>query len=152
MACLNQQVIKSIMKKLLGIVVLVLMWCNVGFAENFKCEIHPNLTYIIKVDNFNEQFLATVDPDTGKFNDNSVIHNYGFRILNGEVIEFRGDNSKIFKLIVLRNSKKGDDFSFRGIYFEGSYVHSIKIDTWDEDVPIYLYNDLTKEQLKGTCK
>ena len=140
------------MKKLSLYIFLVLMWCNVGFAENFKCEIHPNLTYIIKVDNFNEQFLATVDPDTGKFNDNSVIHNYGFRILNGELIEFRGDNSKIFKLIVLRNSKKGSASSFRGIYFEESYVHSIRIDTWKDDLPISIYNDWTRKEMKGTCK
>jgi hypothetical protein len=128
------------------------MFCNNAYAENFKCEIHSNLSYIIKVDNSNEQVLATVNPETGKLDDNSVIYNFPSSVLNGEVIEFRGDNSNIFKLIVLRNSKKGDDFSFRGIYFQGSYVHSIKIDTWDEDVPIYLYNDLTKEQLKGTCK
>ena len=128
------------------------MFCNNAYAENFKCEIHSNLSYIIKVDNSNEQVLATVNPETGKLDDNSVIYNFPSSVLNGEVIEFRGDNSNIFKLIVLRNSKKGGDFSFRGIYFQGSYVHSIKIDTWDEDVPIYLYNDLTKEQLKGTCK
>ena len=140
------------MKKLSLYVFLGLMWCNVGFAENFKCEIHPNLTYIIKVDNFNEQVLATVDPDTGKFNDNSVIHNSGFRILNGEVIEFRGDSSRIFKLIVLSNSKKGDSSSFRGLYFEDGYVHSIKINTWEDDVPIYIYNDWIKNEIKGSCK
>jgi len=27
------------MKKLLGILVLVLMWCNVGFAESYNCKI-----------------------------------------------------------------------------------------------------------------
>ena len=140
------------MKKLLGIVVLGLLLSGNAYAGNFKCEIHPNLSYIIKVDNFNEQVLATVDPETGKFTDNSVIHNSGFRILNGEVIEFRGDSSRIFKLIVLRNSKKGDASGFRGLYFEDSYVHSIKINTWEDDVPIYIYNDWTKGQIKGSCK
>ena len=140
------------MKKAIAIIVLGFLLSTNAYAENFKCEIHSNLSYIIKVDNSNEQVLATVNPETGKLDDNSVIYNFPSFVLNGEVIEFRGDNSNIFKLIVLRNSKKGDDFSFRGIYFQGSYVHSIKIDTWDEDVPIYLYNDLTKEQLKGTCK
>ena len=144
------------MKKLSLYIFLVLMVCNNAYAENFKCEIHSNLSYIIKVDNSNEQVLATVNPETGKLDDNSVIYNFPSSVLNGEVIEFRGDNSNIFKLIVLRNSKKGDDFSFRGIYFQGSYVHSIKIDTWDEDVPIYLYNDWGNwdgaKQLKGTCK
>ena len=140
------------MKKLSLYVFLGLMWCNVGFAENFNCEIHPNLTYVIKVDNFNEQVLATVDPDTGKFTDNSVIHNSGFRILNGEVIEFRGDSSRVFRLIVLSNSKKGDSSSFRGLYFEDGYVHSIKINTWEDDVPIYIYNDWIKNEIKGSCK
>jgi len=140
------------MKKLSLYIFLFLMWCNVGFTENFKCEIHPNLTYIIKVDNFNEQVLATVDPDTGKFTDNSVIHNSGFRILNGELIEFRGDNSKIFKLLVLSNSKKGGVSSFRGIYFEENYVHSIRIDTWKDDLPISIYNDWNRNEIKGTCK
>ena len=140
------------MKKLLGIVVLVLMWCNVGFAENFKCEINPNLTYIIKVDNLKDQLLATVDMETGKFDDNSVVYNLPSLVLNGEVIEFRGDNSKIFKLIVLRNSKKGSASSFRGIYFEESYVHSIRIDTWKDDLPISIYNDWTRNEIKGTCK
>ena len=137
-------------KKLLGILVLGLMWCNVGFAENFKCEIQPNLTYIIKVDNLKDQLLATVDMETGKFDDNSVLYNP--HVFNGEVIEFRGDNSKIFKLAVLSNSKKGGASSFRGIYFEESYVHSIRIDTWKDDLPISIYNDWTRKEMKGTCK
>ena len=140
------------MKKLSLYIFLVLMWCNVGVAENFKCEINPNLTYIIKVDNLKDQFLATVDMETGKFDDNSVVYNLPSLVLNGEVIEFRGDNSKIFKLIVLRNSKKGSASSFRGIYFEESYVHSIRIDTWKDDLPISIYNDWTRKEMKGTCK
>ena len=139
------------MKKLSLYIFLVLMWCNVGVAENFKCEINPNLTYIIKVDNLKDQFLATVDMETGKFDDNSVVYNLPSLVLNGEVIEFRGDNSKVFKLIVLRNSKKGAG-SFRGIYFENSYVHSIRIDTWKDDLPISIYNDWTRKEMKGTCK
>ncbi len=138
------------MKKLSLYIFLVLMWCNVGFAENFKCEINPNLTYIIKVDNLKDQFLATVDMETGKFDDNSVLYNP--HVFNGEVIEFRGDNSKIFKLAVLSNSKKGGASSFRGIYFEESYVHSIRIDTWKDDLPISIYNDWTRNEIKGTCK
>lgn len=140
------------MKNFLGIMVLGLLLSGNVYAGNFKCEIHSNLSYIIKVDNFNEQVLATVDPETGKFTDNSVIHNSGFRILNGELIEFRGDNSKIFKLLVLRNSKKGGVSSFRGIYFEENYVHSIRIDTWKDDLPISIYNDWTRNQIIGTCK
>ena len=129
-----------------------MMVCNNAYAENFKCEIHSNLSYIIKVDNSNEQVLATVNPETGKLDDNSVIYNFPSSVLNGEVIEFRGDNSKIFKLIVLRNSKKGSASSFRGIYFEESYVHSIRIDTWKDDLPISIYNDWTRNEIKGTCK
>ena len=140
------------MKKLLGIIALCLLLSGNAYAGNFKCEIHSNLSYIIKVDNFNEQVLATVDPETGKFTDNSVIHNSGFRILNGEVIEFRGDSSRVFRLIVLSNSKKGDSSSFRGLYFEDGYVHSIKINTWEDDVPIYIYNDWIKNEIKGSCK
>ena len=140
------------MKKLLGIIALCLLLSGNAYAGNFKCEIHSNLSYIIKVDNFNEQVLATINPETGKFNDNSVIHNFGFRVLNGEVIEFRGDSSRIFKLIVLSNSKKGDASSFRGLYFEDGYVHSIKINTWEDDVPIYIYNDWIKNEIKGSCK
>ena len=138
------------MKKLSLYIFLVLMWCNVGVAENFKCEINPNLTYIIKVDNLKDQLLATVDMETGKFDDNSVLYNP--HVFNGEVIEFRGDNSKIFKLAVLSNSKKGGASSFRGIYFEESYVHSIRIDTWKDDLPISIYNDWTRKEMKGTCK
>ena len=140
------------MKKLSLYIFLVLMVCNNAYAENFKCEIHSNLSYIIKVDNSNEQVLATVNPETGKLDDNSVIYNFPSSVLNGEVIEFRGDNSKIFKLIVLRNSKKGSASSFRGIYFEESYVHSIRIDTWKDDLPISIYNDWTRKEIKGSCK
>ena len=140
------------MKKLLGILVLGFLLSTNAYAENFKCEIHSNLSYIIKVDNLNEQILATVDPESGKFEDNSVVYNLPSLVLNGEVIEFRGDNSKVFKLIVLRNSKKGSASSFRGIYFEESYVHSIRIDTWKDDLPISIYNDWTRNEIKGTCK
>jgi len=139
------------MKKILEIVVLGFLLSTNAYAENFKCEIHSNLSYIIKVDNLNEQILATVDPESGKFEDNSVVYNLPSLVLNGEVIEFRGDNSKVFKLIVLRNSKKGAG-SFRGIYFENSYVHSIRIDTWKDEVPIFIYNDWTKRVIKGSCK
>ena len=139
------------MKKLSLYVFLVLMFCNNAYAGNFKCEIHSNLSYVIKVDNADEQVLASVNSETGKFfDDNSVI--YEFEVLNGEVIEFRGNESKVFNMVVLRNSKIGDASSFRGIYFEESYVHSIRINTWDEDVPIYLYNDWTQTEAKGTCK
>ena len=140
------------MKKAILIVVLGFLLSTNAYAENFKCEIHSNLSYIIKVDNLNEQILATVDPESGKFEDNSVVYNLPSLVLNGEVIEFRGDNSKIFKLIVLRNSKKGSASSFRGIYFEESYVHSIRIDTWKDDLPISIYNDWTRKEMKGTCK
>ena len=129
------------------------MCCGNVYAAIFRCEINPNHHYVIKADSEEEQVLATINPETGKIDDNSQIYSSG--VNNGEVIKFLNGKSQVFKMVVLKNSKIGSDWSFRAIYFDPSYnayVHSIAIDTWKKDAPIYLYNDWEKKLLKGTCK
>ena len=140
------------MKKLLGIVVLGLLLSGNVFAEIFKCEINKKHTVVIKVDRNQEpQSLVTVDIEKGIFNNDSVIATMS--VLKGELIEFKGDKSRDYDLIVLHNAKKDSDWSFRAIYFEGvpAYVITVKIDYWDENHPIYMYDDWNNEIAKGTC-
>ena len=87
----------------------------------------------------------------GIFNNDSVIATTS--VLKGELIEFKGDKSRDYDLIVLHNAKKDSDWSFRAIYFEGvpAYVITVKIDYWDENHPIYMYDDWNNEIAKGTC-
>ena len=140
------------MKKLLGIVFLGLLVSDISFAEIFKCEINKNHTVVIKVDRNQEpQSLVTVDSEKGIYNNDSVIATPA--VLKGELIEFKGDKSSDYDLIVLHNAKKDSDWSFRAIYFEGvpAYVITVKIDYWDENHPIYMYDDWNNEIAKGTC-
>ena len=140
------------MKKLFGIVVLVLLFCDISFAEIFKCKFNENHTIVIKTDRLNnEQSLVTVDLEKGTFNNDSMIATTG--ILTGELIEFKGNKTRDYDLVVLNNAKKDSDWSFRAIYFEGlpPYVITVKIDYWDENHPIYMYDDWTNEIAKGTC-
>ena len=140
------------MKKLLGIVVLGLLLSGNVFAEIFKCEINKKHTVVIKVDRNQEpQSLVTVDIEKGIFNNDSVIATTS--VLKGELIEFKGDKSRDYDLIVLHNAKKDSDWSFRAIYFEGipPYVITVKIDYWDKNHPIYIYDDWNNEIAKGTC-
>ena len=140
------------MKKLLGIVVLGLLLSGNVFAEIFKCEINKKHTVVIKVDRNQEpQSLVTVDIEKGIFNNDSVIATTS--VLKGELIEFKGDKSRDYDLIVLHNAKKDSDWSFRAIYFEGipPYVITVKIDYWDKNHPIYMYDDWNNEIAKGTC-
>ena len=56
------------MKKLLGIVVLGLLWCNVGFAEKFiwSCLDKGKFQIIIKIDTFKKEIehISSYDFDT----------------------------------------------------------------------------------------
>ena len=155
-----QQIIynKLILKKLFLYILLVLFLTSNVYAEIFRCKIYSNLNYVIKVDsgaNKDEQVIASLNTETGKFDEDSEIYSKGTH--KGEVIEFRGKESKVFKMIVLHYSEIGDPSSFRAIYFEDSmeaypYLYSIRIETWLEDALIYLYNDFNKNLLEGTCK
>jgi hypothetical protein len=55
------------MKKLLGIVVISLLWCNVGFAEvlEWKCT-HPSIKYVnFKMDTVQKKLYANIENNHG---------------------------------------------------------------------------------------
>ena len=142
------------MKKLFStILVLGLLFSGNVFAEIYKCKLHDNHTFVIKTENSNEQVLATVDPETGKFTDDTKIFTFG--VTQGEIIEFRGKTTSNYKIMVLSNPGKEGNMSFRGIYFDtptANYFTSIKIDYFDKDHPIYFYDDWNNRIRKGTCE
>ena len=140
------------MKKLLSILVLSLLFSGSAFGEIYKCKLNDNHTFVIKTENSEEQVLATVDPESGKFTDDSKIYTFG--VTRGEIIEFRGKTSSTHEIMVLSNPDKKSSMSFRGIYFDsptGNYFTSIKIDYWDKDHPIYFYDDWNNRIRRGTC-
>ena len=141
------------MKKLLGIVILGLLLSGSAYAEIYKCEIHINHSFVIKAKKMDEQALGSLETETGKFTDKSTMFAVGITI--GEMIEFKGDKTYEREIMVLNNPEKKSPMSFRAIYFDGfgyPYVNTIRIDYWDEDRPIYFYNDWTNEITKGTCQ
>ena len=141
------------MKKLLGIVVLGLLLSGNAYAEIYKCEMHSNHSFVIKATTTHKQILATVENETGKFTGESTV--LATEVSLGEIIEFKGKQTNNREILVLNNPKKGSQNSFRAVYFDGTgypYVNTIRIDYWDEDHPIYFYNDWTNEITKGTCQ
>ena len=105
------------MKKLLTILILSFLLLGSAYAEIFKCKFNQNHTVVIKTDRLNkQQSLVTVDIEKGVFNNDSIIAATG--IQTGELIEFKGDKTREHDLVVLRNAKKGSNWSFRAMYFE----------------------------------
>ena len=141
------------MKKILGIMVLGLLLSGNAYAEIYKCKLHDNHTFIIKTKNSEEQALATLDTETGKYTSESMVYMYG--VTQGEIIEFKGKEASDHKVIVLNNPDKKSNASFRGLYFDTAgttYFTSIRIDYWDKDHPIYFYDDWNNRIRKGTCE
>ena len=141
------------MKKLLSILVFSLLIGESAYAEIYKCEIHSNHSFVIKAKKMDEQALGSLNTETGKFTDESTIFAVGITI--GEMIEFKGDKTYEREIMVLNNPDKKSPTSFRAIYFDGHvhpYVNTIRIDYWDEDRPIYFYDDWTNEVVEGKCK
>ena len=141
------------MKKLLGIMVLGLLLSGNAYAVIYKCKLHDNHTFIIKTKNSEEQALATLDTETGKYTSESMVYMYG--VTQGEIIEFKGKEASDHKVIVLNNPDKKSSASFRGLYFDTAgttYFTSIRIDYWDKDHPIYFYDDWNNRIKKGTCE
>ena len=146
------------MKKLfLSILVICSLLGGNAYAEIYKCKLHDNHTFIIKTKNssviFEEQALATLDIETGKYTSESMVYTYG--VTQGEIIEFKGKEASDHKVIVLKNPDKKSNASFRGLYFDTAgttYFTSIRIDYWDKDHPIYFYDDWNNRIRKGTCE
>ena len=141
------------MKKYLLIIIFSLLLSGNAFAEIYKCEMHSNHSFVIKAPTTHKQILATVENETGKFTGESTV--LATEVSLGEIIEFKGKQTNNREILVLNNPKKGSQNSFRAVYFDGTgypYVNSIRIDYWDEDHPIYFYNDWTNEITKGTCQ
>ena len=137
--------------KILGIVFLSLFICDISLAENYKCEFDKNHTVIISSDT-NQIGESLVIEKEGSNNSSRVAH-----VLKGELIEFRGNKSSNHELIVLNNPKKTNNggFSFRALYFDGTFpqhVTTVRIDYWDNNHPIYMYNDYNNKINKGYCK
>ena len=147
------------MKVLLTLFVLLLLgFSHSSYANLFKCKIkegYLNGEYIIKVNEGEEGYRALVDvnPDTGKFEENSKMYSY---IFTGEVMKFSFGNSQAFDMIVFSNSKKGDENNFRAIFFEKKflkgYTTTIIIETWKADLPFYLFDDWHGKKFTGNCE
>ena len=141
------------MRKILIIVLLIFFWSNISFSEIYNCEINKNYTFVIKTKNQEPQLLGSLELETGKFTEESII--YPAEIKTGELILFAGGKATTHDLIVLNDPDKKSDWSFRAIYLESPgipYVTSIVIDYWDKNHPVYIYDDWNKRIAKGTCK
>ena len=142
------------MKKLfLSILAICYLLSGNAYAVIYKCKLHDNHTFIIKTKNSEEQALATLGTETGKYTSESMVYMYG--VTQGEIIEFKGKEASDHKVIVLNNPDKKSSASFRGLYFDTAgttYFTTIRIDYWDKDHPIYFYDDWNNRIRKGTCE
>ena len=84
------------MKKLLGIVVLGLLWCNVGFAEiiNLKCK-SASVSYIT--------YIAQIDLNKGTFDANHES--------DGLPKKHRFSISKVTDSVIIANAIKTEEYS-----------------------------------------
>ena len=137
------------MKTLLTLFVLLFSSSVVAF----KCIVDNNFDtqeYIISVsDNKEVNQLGTLDEELGGTN-------YVF-ITNGYLLKKSSAfNNELYDLIIFHNSKEGDSNPFRAIFFKNdvnnTWVSNIVIETWKENMPIYIFEDYTRRVLKGNCE
>ena len=140
-------------KKLLGIAVLGLLLSTNAYANIFKCTTNDGeITYVIKVEEGEQQSIASLNAK-GEFDENSEI--YAVETMKGEIIKFQGNKSEVYNLLVTYNAPKGHPSSFRAVFFDGlyeAYLNSVKIKTWEEDYPFYIYSDFNEKITEGKCK
>ena len=152
------------MKKLLGIVVLVLLLSGNAHANIFNCKIDDTdlagnrsiLKFVIDVDDNNQSTLTTSRFGEFSYTSDDFILSSGY---NGKIIITSNGFSLregSYYLFVFDNSKKGGGNFFKAIFTESNLVglmHTVIIQVWENNMPVYLFlSDQPRKVLKGNCE
>lgn len=139
------------------IITLLVFIPSLSWAKIYNCEVKYKFTtqqFIIEYDENQKGYaLASINPETGIFDENSKFHFYSH---SGKLTKL-GTSNKSFDLILQHSSDKGDGNSFRAFFIDDSlgsnkYLVSITIKDWLQDSPIYVYDDYFNEIYEGSCK
>ena len=133
----------------------VLLFSSSVVANIFECTVEHELytqQYVIKVDEDQKVNFLSLTKEDG-----AIIEDYSIFAERGEIIKLKSIfDAKIYPLVVLENSKKGSGNPFRGIFFKndvnGTYATTIVIETWEKNMPFYLFEDISRKLLKGNCE
>ena len=144
-------------KKLLVIVVLGLLLSGNAFAGDniFKCKFEKNKTnikeLIVKVEDNQHKFLTVYNR---KNEEMEIIHRTAS---TGEVITFYHNGlSETHDLVTQQNIKAGKSDFFRAFYVNyivtALHLNTIRINTADDNLPIFVYHSFSNSLIEGSCK
>lgn len=143
------------MKTLLTLLILI---PSLSLGKIYNCEVKKKFSteqFIIEYDEKQNPYaVASINGETGVFDDNSTFHFYGQL---GQ-LTILGTSNDSFELIIQHAYEKSNDDSFRAFYidnsasFNNTYINSILIQDWMPNSPIYVYDDYFNEIYEGFCK
>jgi hypothetical protein len=143
------------MKTLLAILLLI---PSLSLGKIYNCEVKKKFSieqFIIEYDEKQNPYaVASIDRETGIFDDNSTLHFMG----QLGKLTILGTSNDSFELIIQHAYEKSNDDSFRAFYidnsvgFNNTYINSIIIQDWKQNSPIYIYDDYFNEIYEGFCK
>lgn len=143
------------MKTLLTLLLLI---PSLSLGKIYNCEVKKKFSteqLIIEYDEKQNPYaVASINGETGVFDDNSTLHFMG----QLGKLTILGTSNDSFELIIQHAYEKSNDDSFRAFYidnsvsFNNTYINSIMIQDWKLNSPIYVYDDYFNEIYEGFCK
>ena len=159
-------IVKLMMKKLLGIVVLSLLLSVNVYANIYSCQINDTFSngmsvkadLVISVDRGYGKSLVTVDSDN-KIKLNDIILGIGENSAIGQMIITSQSGGFLkkgtYELYVSKNNKVGSNNYFTAIFHDlvlfETIINTITISPWDMKIYMFL-SDQPRKVFKGTCK
>ena len=144
------------MKKIL--LTFLLLIPSLSLGKIYNCEVKKKFSteqLIIEYDEKQNPYaVASINGETGVFDDNSTLHFMG----QLGKLTILGTSNDSFELIIQHAYEKSNDDSFRAFYIDNSvslnntYINSIIIQDWKLNSPIYVYDDYFNEIYEGFCK
>ena len=144
------------MKKIL--LTFLLLIPSLSLGKIYNCEVKKKFSteqLIIEYDEKQNPYaVASINGETGVFDDNSTLHFMG----QLGKLTILGTSNDSFELIIQHAYEKSNDDSFRAFYidnsvsFNNTYINSIMIQDWKLNSPIYVYDDYFNEIYEGFCK
>ena len=146
------------MKKLFStILVLGLLLSGNAYAGDniFKCKFEKNKAnikeLIVKVEDNQHKSLTIYN------NKNEEIEKIYMSVSTGEVITFYHNGlSKTHDLVTQHNAKAGKNLAFFSAFYINyiyePYLYTIRINTADDNLPIFVYDSFSNSLIEGSCK
>ena len=121
----------------------------------FKCKFEKNKAnikeLIVKVEDNQHKWLTIYN------NKNEEIEKFYMRASTGEVIIFYYNGlSETHDLVTQHNAKAGKNLAFFSAFYINyiyePYLYTIRINTADDNLPIFVYDSFSNSLIEGSCK